>query len=264
MPLLADLQAGVRRAVTLWDPGAVGPLLVGGADPVARLAVHMRHYEASLVTAICGKFPATAWLAGADRVADAARAYVRTHPPRRPCIAEYGEDFPAFLGNAGLGPDLEFLQAFAELEWHVAQVSVAVDRTPVTWVEIVRLGPDALLNTRMALQPGLRYLRAPWALDQLMTAYLGDSAPERFVLNHTDTWIEIRGARGALRIDSLDPGAFVFRSALLGGQPLGDAAQMALASDSAFDAGQALAELVAAGLVTGVTPSRKGVHEQDR
>jgi len=256
VPSLADLQAGVRRAVTLGDPGAVRSLLVGGMDPVKRLAIHRRHHEASLVTAIREKFPATAWLVGADRVADAARAYVRTHPPQRPCIAEYGEDFPAFLADVERGLELPYLQSFAELEWHVAQVSVAVDCTPVTWVEIVQLGTDALLNARVALQPGLRYLHAAWTIDRLMTTYLAGVVPDEFVLTNVDTYIEVRGARGALRIESVGSATFVFRSALVGGRPLGEAGETALSGDPTFDAGKALLDLVAGGLVA-------GVHEKD-
>jgi hypothetical protein len=252
MPCLADLQAGVRQAVILRDHGALGSLLVGGMDPVKRLAIHQRHYEASLVTAIFEKFPATVWLAGADLVTDAARAYVRTHPPQRPCIAEYGEDFPAFLAHVGRGLNLPYLQSFAELEWHVAQVSVSVECTPVTWDEIVRLGSDALLNTSVALQPGLRYLHASWAIDRLMTTYLAGAEPDEFVLTNVDAHIEVRGVRGALWIESLDPGTFVFRSALLGGQPVGDAAEAALGGDPAFDAGTALTNLAAAGLIAGI------------
>ncbi len=249
MPCLADLQAGVRQAVMLRDHGAVGSLLVGGTDPVRRLAIHQRHYEASLVTAVCGKFPATTWLVGADLVTNAARAYVRTHPPQRPCIAEYGEDFPEFLALFEHGLNLPYLRSFAELEWHAAQVSVAVDYPPVTWIEIVELGSDALLSTRVVLQPGLRYLRASWAIDRLMTTYLAGAEPDEFVLTNADTHIEVRGVRGALRIESLNAGTFVFRSALVGGRPVGDAAEAALAGDPAFDAGTALTNLVAAGLI---------------
>lgn len=259
MPLLADLQAGVRQAVTVGDARAVTSLLVGGVDPPKRLAIHQRHYRASLITTISERFPATAWLVGTDVVTDAARAFVQIHPPRRPCIVEYGEDFPAFLARHERVAALPYMRSFAELEWHVGQVSIAIDRTPVTWSDIVLLGSDLLLSARVELQPGLRYLRASWAVDRLMRTYLTDSAPEKFILSHTETYIEIRGARGAVQIESIAPATFAFRAALLRNRPVGDAAETALECDEAFDAGKALTELVAAGLVTRVatkTPRR--------
>jgi len=258
MPRLADLQAGVRLAVTLGDRDGVASLLVGGAAPAKRLAIHQRHYEASLVTAIGEKFPATAWLIGADVVADAARAYVRTHPPQRPCIAEYAEDFPVCLTRHERALTVPYVESFAELEWHVGQVSISVDGPPLTWSKVAAVGSDALLSARVVLQPGVRYLRAAWAIDQLMAMYLTDSTPETFVLTNADTCIEIRGARGALHVAPIDPATFVFRSALRDGRPLGESAETALDGDSAFAAGKALMDLVTAGLVTGVITTTKG------
>jgi hypothetical protein len=48
------------------------------------------------ITALVEKFPATGWLVGSRFVSLAARSYVLEHPPRKPCIAEYGEDFLIF------------------------------------------------------------------------------------------------------------------------------------------------------------------------
>ncbi len=260
MPSLADVQAGVRRFVTLGDPGGISShLLIGGMNPLARLAMHRRHYETSLVTALSEKFPATSWLVGSDLFIRAARAYLRAHPPVRPCIAEYGEDFPEFLAGYRRAAHLLYLRSFAELEWHVGRVSIAVHRTPVTWAALARLGSEGLLRTPIVLQPGLRYLTASWAIDRLMTAYLMETAPERFILAHTETWIEIQGAQGAFEIRSISQGTFAFRAALVGGLSLGEAAETALACDPAFEAGHALTSLVAAGLVAEIgTRTRKG------
>ena len=81
----------------MGEAETVAPLLVGGNDPRKRLAIHHRHYETSLVTALLDRFPATIWLVGSTFVTETARQFVRRRPPSRPCIAEYGEEFPAFL-----------------------------------------------------------------------------------------------------------------------------------------------------------------------
>jgi hypothetical protein len=259
MSSLADIQARVRQAVTGGDAHGVAPLLVGGIEPGKRLAIHQRHYEASLVTALCEKFPASTWLLGADVVFDAAQTFVRSHPPRRPCIAEYGEDFPTFLAAHGRLATLPYVTVFAELEWAVGQVSIAVDREAVSWPAIARIAPDDLLSTCLVLQPGVRYRHADWPVDELMTMYLSDAAPDTFVWQPAQTCVEIRGARGVLRIDRVDPGTCAFRTALLDGLPIGDAAEAALDCDEAFDPGQALVALVSAELVTGVSTPSKGM-----
>jgi Putative DNA-binding domain len=216
------------------------------------LAIHQRHYQASLTAAIREKLPATAWLLGQATFDDVARRYVCAHPPQRPCIAEYGEDFPAFLARHVGRSDLPYLESFAELEWHIGQVSIAIDRPPLSWSDIVEVGSDALVDARIALQPGVRLLHASWAIDHLITTYLTDSAPNTFVMATEDAFIEIRGARGAFHLQRLGPAAFGFRAALLTRCTLAQAAEAALERDPDFDAGQALAALVAAELVTDI------------
>jgi hypothetical protein len=258
MPSLVELQERVYEAVTTHDSGSITLPLVGGVDPCKRIAIHRRHHELSLVSAIRDKFPATAWLIGEGVLNDAARCYVRLHRPERPCIAEYGETFPAYLQRQPRVREFPYVQDFAELEWHVAHVSIAVDRPWLSWSDIRRDACDTLLNARITLQPGLRWLQASWDVDQLMTAYLSDSTPDRFNMTNADVHVQIRGSRGTLALERIDPSTFIFRKALQQRQTLGDGAEAALDRDPGFDAGQALAALASAGLVTGVTPIGEG------
>ncbi len=253
MPSLADLQASVRLALTSGHVHALAPILVGGDNALKRLAIHQRHFDASLVSALLEKFPATAWLVGSDFLTGVARAFVRTHPPQRPCIAEYGEDFPRFIASYE-GGRVPYLRQFAEMEWQVGQVSIAVDEPALTWSELARVGADALSGVRLGLQSGLRYVHGTWAIDRLMKVYLAGSPPDRFALVEGDAWIEVRGARGDLWFSRLDRATFTFRASLLEGQPLGSAAERALGCDEGFGVGRALTALVADGLVTIVFP----------
>jgi hypothetical protein len=256
MPPLADVQAGVARAVVMGDAEPIAALLAGGADPRARFAIHQRHYAASLAAALRQKFPATAWLVGEEAVLDAAHAYARAHPPRRPCIAEYGEHFPAFLAHRLRA--LPYLGAFMELEWFVGQVSIAVSRPPLTWTEVARHGSESLPSAGLAMQPGLRYLRLAWQVDELMTMHSSGAVADEFLLRNEDACIEVRGVRGALRIERIDAATFVFRSALSGGASIGEAASAALDRDATFDAGNALRAIVDAGLATGLSAPAQG------
>jgi hypothetical protein len=254
---LADTQAHLRHALVTGDASGILPLLVGGRDAGARLAIHRRHYDASLVKALLGKFPATVWLVGGPCVTEAARAFAHTHPPCAPCMAEYGSEFPKFLSTwaagEGVWPAAErvpYLQAFAQLEWHLGQVAVAIDRAPVPIEQFAQLDSNALMRARLILQPGLGYLAASWPVDELMTLHLTDTAPEQFPLAPADVWIEIRGARGEFQINRVDAGDFIFRTAILEGLSIGEAAVYALDAHPGFAPGQALAALVGAGLVT--------------
>ena len=250
MPSLADLQASVRQAVVLGEIETIAPLLVGGRDARKRLAIHHRHYEASLVTALLDRFPGTIWLVGSTFVTEAARQFVRRRPPSRPCIAEYGENFPAFLSAEPGAAALPYLRPFAELEWHMGRLSLAVTLPALGRGDLPALNPDLVADARITMQPGVHYFHAAWDVDNLLRVYLTDSAPDQFSLQSGDAWIELRGARGELQMNRLDRASFAFRSALSAGQLLGDAAVSALELDPTFDAGQALATLITDGLVT--------------
>jgi hypothetical protein len=254
---LAELQASVARAVMMGERGPVAAALVGGDDPSKRLEIHQRHYQASLAAALRDKFPACAWLAGADLVSAAARAYVRAYPPRQPCIAEYGSDFPQVLARHGRALALPYLESFAALEWAVAQVSIAIDYSRLSWPDLAHVGAELLMESPLALQPGLRYVRSSWRVDELMTMYLRDAVAERLVLPQSDTFIEVRGARGTVALTRLDAAAFTFRRELAAGRTIADAAGLALEWDTSFDPGEALRQLVHAGLVTRVAEASK-------
>lgn len=255
MPSLIETQAFVRDAIVTGWVSDVSPLLVGGQDPQHRLAIHQRHYEVSLVSALLSKFPATAWLVGTPFVEQHARAFVRQNPPRLPCIAEYGAEFPEFLAARPGAERVPYLRSFGELEWAIGCVSIAIERPTVSADRLAANAIDALPDVVLTLQPGLRWLCAEWPIDDLMTLYLTNTAPEQLVLDPAAICVQVRGARGAFQIDRLHQGDLLFREAIVDGMTLGDAAGRALDQAAEFDAGRALAALFAEQLVIAIAPN---------
>ena len=105
----------------------------------------------------------------------------------------------------------------------------------------------------LVLQPSVHYLHLGWGLDRLISLYLTDSEPESYALDVNDTWLELRGVRGDLRMNRLTRGEFTFRAALLAGTALGDAAIAAIEMDPGFDPGAALMALFSEGLVAAIS-----------
>jgi hypothetical protein len=195
MHTLAEIQSGIRDAVVNGDDAAVVPLLLGGTRPEHRLAIHRRHYVASLTRALVERFPATVWLVGSELVTQVAAAFVREHPPSRPCIAEYGDSFPRYLGEHPAAVSLPYLAQFAELEWHLGRLALATNASS-----------------------NVEYVHLEWALDELIGFYLTDTAPEAYALRQEDVWLEILGLRGELRMNRLSVDEFAVR---VGAQPIG-------------------------------------------
>jgi hypothetical protein len=250
---LAETQLRIRRAVVDGDAAGIPPQLIGGRDPRRRLAIHQRHYRSSLVAAIRTKFPATAWLLGMPFLDEAAGQFVRQHPPAAPCMAEYGEEFSRFLSTYLDAPRVPYLCSFAELEWHLGQVAMAVDQPALALDAFSTVEINTLMDTSLMLQAGLRYLHASWPVDGLMKLYLTDTAPSEYPLAPADVWLEVRGARGEFQINRLNVAEFVFRKAVLDRQSIGSAAQRALDMNAEFDAGQAFTTLVNGGYVIAIT-----------
>jgi Putative DNA-binding domain len=242
MSRLADTQRALRDAIVSRETGAELPALVGGRDPAKRLAIHQRHYRASLVGTLLTRFPGLSWLVGGKAIAEAAEGYVRIHPPCAPCLTEYGDGFPAFVARHLGHAARSYIQPFGELEWHVGSVSIAVD-VPVAVVPYP-VEADALASGTATLQPGVRYLRAEWPVHDLLRHFLANSAPAVYELHRSDIWIEVRGARGEFVINTLDAATWTFRHELRRGGSLEDACLGALATDDQFDPGAAVAALL--------------------
>jgi hypothetical protein len=247
---LVDLQRDIATAVIQRTIPEAAHLLTGGDNPTARFAIHSRHYAASLARSLVERFSATVWLAGSEFVTEAALRFVREHPPERPCIAEYGDAFPAYLASC-TGTRLPYVEQFAMVDWHLGLLALAVDVAPLQ--TLADCDPTRLADARLTLQPGTEYLALDWSLDELIRFYLAGDAPNKYALRREPVWLELRGCRGELWLNRLTKGDYVFRQVVAGRAPLGRAAEIAIRSDGSFEPGRAVLDMVRAGLVTSVT-----------
>ena len=209
MPSLADTQIRLRSALVEGDASAIAPMLVGGRDPLKRLGIHVRHYETSLVEALTRRFPALVWLVGRAPVDAAAREFVHRHPPTAPCIAEYGEEFPAFLAERVGRP-----RALSRV---VGATGVA-SRTTSPWRSSGRLlmmgsfaeieaGALPELHRRSAARRALPRCAVAGRRSHAVVHGRNRSGGVRLRTRHT-SWLEIRGARGRIPDQSARRGNF--------------------------------------------------------
>lgn len=247
MPPLVDTQAAIANAMISGSDAELPDSLFRGRGGIRRFNIHIRHFQASLTSTLIQKYPATEWLVGRDLLALVALEYVRTGAPTTPCIAEYGGDFPEFLARSERTGHWPWIESFARLDWLLGKASIAIDEPPLRWSEITASGPEALLDTRVTLQPGMAFLRAAHAVDDIILSYLTGKEPQNGPVAVSETCIEIHGSRGAFSLSRISPSQFEFRHALYSGVQIGEAASMAMEVDSTFDAGQALRDLTDAG-----------------
>jgi len=257
VPTLIESQELFRRAVVNGELNGAAALLNAGIE--TRITIHCRTYRSSLVNALLVKFPAVAWLTGERFVIQAAERYIEQYPPQKPCIAEYGETFPEFLATRAGSHRVPYLKEFAELEWHIGHVTIAVPEPHIGVEALSSTDPEALPELRLRLQHGVRYVEADWPIDELMKLYVTDCVPDQLEFAPCDVFLEVRGARGEFQINRLQKAEFRFRASLASGAPIGDAAEQAMDIDALADAGAALVGVFSDDLVTSIF----GLNEEE-
>ena len=221
---LDELQRSMRATVVCGEPLPleVAQALVGGALPVRRLSLHHRHYVASLVAALHGRFPAVSWLIGEEAMLDAALAFVQVAPPDTPCIAEFGARFPAHL-EAVVGVQHPCVGDLSRVEWHVGRAAVSIDQ-PLTVEDLLAFADvEAPLTAFTSRLPSaLAMVEVAWPVDDLMRRFLAGEAPPPVVPRAPRTLV-ITGARGEFRLDRASDAQRTLLRGLATGRSLGDA-----------------------------------------
>jgi hypothetical protein len=248
---LRELQAAVGRAVLGHDEPALIDAIEGdGMAPAARLQIYRHHYEASLAEALKAIYPVVCRLVDERFFAFAAHEYIRSSPPRRVCLHEYGADFAEFL--AGFPPcrELVYLPDVARLEQQINAALHSPAEQALGTEGFADVAPGDYPRLVFRLLPSLRYLESPWPVDRI---WLGQQAGREAAvdLGEGGCRLEIRQRGEEVVFCRLDAPAFALRCALRAGETLESAVTAALAANPSFDLTLALRLLLAEGLVTG-------------
>src|SRR6516162_6244608 len=116
MLALRDLQRAMGRSVLGQEEASLADAIVGdGMVPASRLGIYRHHYEISLTEALKAIYPAVCRLVDERFFGYAAHEYIKAHPPRRPCLHEYGESFADFLASFPTCRTLTYLADVARL-----------------------------------------------------------------------------------------------------------------------------------------------------
>lgn len=241
-------------AAALLDPSRPRPeglTDAQGSGAGRRFDVYRNNIAVSLIDALESGFPVTTQLLGSANMRGLAGVFLRQSPPSSPVMFRYGEGFPEFLETA---PDLDrwpFLADVARLELDLRDSYHAADSEPVAPSMLGSLAPDALLTTRLGLAPSLRVRRSRWPIFDIWRYNTEEGA---------DLPRSVAQDVVILRIDYdpvphlLSPGAAAWIGAILKGEAIGQAFDIALAEAPAFDLGPALSLLLEAGAITQLHP----------
>ncbi|MDP1647517.1 MAG: DNA-binding domain-containing protein [Rubrivivax sp.] len=236
-------------AAALLDPARLCPSGLrawNGSDPTARLAVHRNNVVGSLIDALAETFPVVQQLVGEDFFRAMAGIFVRHAPPRSRVLAQYGQDFPAFIARFEPAQSLPYLADVARLEAARVRAYHAADADPVSAdaVSLALTSGERMGELRALCHPSVSTLASPHAVVSLWVAHQNDGGVETVDVDAPECAIVLRASLDVVVLRAPD-GAAAFVQALLQGQGLGDAVASAMQVAPHFDLTAALSLLLA-------------------
>jgi hypothetical protein len=220
----------------------------GAAVPARRFAVYRNNVATGLAKALENRFPVVGKLIGEEFFAAMALAFVRVKPPHSPLLATYGDEFPCFIAAFEPARELPYLADVARLEAARTRAYHAADAAPVGADRFANLDDNAIGDIRIDMHPSAGIVRSPYPIVTIWAMNSGEQELAPIEAWRSEDALVCR-PQLEVQVRAMPPGGAAFLLALAAGQPLGNAAEAALADDPDFDLAGNLAGLIGSGLV---------------
>lgn len=142
---LAELQAAYGGYLLTGQSAALAPAIVADAFEAAeRLAIYRNNFLIGLGEALKANFPVTLQLVGRDFFEQAARHFVLSHPPQRPCMFEYGAAYPDYLRDLPQLAGMPYVAEMARFEFSRIAAYNAPAEACISAEQLAGLSPERL------------------------------------------------------------------------------------------------------------------------
>jgi hypothetical protein len=242
----------------LWHPQASVPpgwVAHNGSDATRRLAVYRNNVVVSLLMALAETYPIVRLQLGDAAFFELAHQHVLQSPPCSAVMAHYGAAFAELLAGHAVAHEQPYLPDLARLEYARVRCFHAAD-APALPIEALqgRLAqPETLADWQPSLAPCVEVLQARWPIFALWASATESQQAQAIGPAQSEAMLVCRDGWDAVVI-RLSPAQARFIQALQAHQPLGRAAQQALAHDAQFDLGLTLGLLIQQACLTQEIP----------
>ena len=251
MPMLHELQSGfVDFIVGEKADDLVGAIESTGIDPVQLLSIYRNNALITLTETLAAVYPVVRRLVDLRFFDYAAGTFIASNLPSRPCLSEYGSEFPAFLSLFSPASGLPYLSDVAGLEWAISRVMRSEPEVPIGLGAIAGIGSDAA-EIRLRVASGVRFFASKYPVREIWLAHRSDADPAEMRLPDEAEHLQVRLNDG-LEIKPLPDASWLFRARIADGAALGAATEAAFEPDSLFDLPNELAKVFGEGLIVGV------------
>jgi hypothetical protein len=249
MLALAELQTALGAASLGGDATALTPAIIGdGFQAEQRLSIHRNTTTLLLCEVLANTYPVVKKLVGDDFFNAVARLYVRTQPPRSPCLFEYGGGFGAFLATLPAVAELPYLPDVGALEWAWNESFYAVDAEPLSATALAQVAPEAYGDLIFTPHPSLRLVASAYPVKEIWDVNQCGADPDaRVDLNEGAQRLAVLRAKTSVTFIELSRGGFEMTARLSAGERLEDAFLSGQRLMSDFDPTATLSVLIRAG-----------------
>lgn len=252
MPTLHEIQTAFAHVLLGKEASAVSAaVLSDGMSREARLNIYRNNVMVSLKDVLKSTFPVVFKLVGERFFLYATEDFIHRHPPRRPCLDEFGAGFGDFLETFPPCRELVYLADVARLEWLLHAAYTAPGTEPIAPSALAGVDARTFADVAITLDPSLGYLASPWPVDRIWRANQHVEDDGVICLDGGGVRLEVRRSGSDVGFRTLDPATFAFRKALADGGAIANATAAALAVESDFDLTGALRALLQEGAPVG-------------
>ena len=248
-----DFAAALRDAGAA--PAAARWLAGDPAQAARRLAIYRANVAASIERALAAAYPVIRQVVGDEFFDALARAHLAAQPSTSGDLHDYGAGFADFVAAFPHTQSLPYLPDLARLEWAVHRAYGAADAAPFDTAALAAIPAERQGTLRFVLAEGTAVIESAHPVLRVWQIHQPGFDGEFGV----DWAISQRAlvAREGLRVDAseLTPGEAAFLRAVLAGEAFAEAAGAAFEADADVDLGALLGRVIAAGLITAITPT---------
>ncbi len=240
MSTLLDIQEAFRAGVLGDDDlPARGFIVEDEISSDRRVGIYRNNTLISLSKALAACYPVVERLVGERFFDQAARAFVKAHPPLQPQLLAYGGGFGTFLDGFEPARSVPYLGDVARLEWARNEALFAEEAPIVDIAALQRVPADQYGALCFRPHPSVRIVRSRWPVQSIWQVNQADEVKPVDLDRGGETVLVMRPTSQVVS-QILTAGEDALLAAIASGATLEEAAVRAAETDAQFDLQHAL------------------------